>query len=58
MADRTFLDWPFFDDRHRAYAADLDAWADRTAAVSLHGDHDLRRHSGTPSDWGVPSTRR
>jgi len=41
MADRTFLDWPFFDDRHRAFAADLEAWADRTAAVNLHGDHDL-----------------
>ncbi len=41
MADRTFLDWPFFDDRHRAFAADLDAWADRTDAVKLHGDHDL-----------------
>lgn len=21
------LDWPFFDDRHRAFAADLEAWA-------------------------------
>lgn len=41
MADRTFLDWPFFDDRHRAFAADLEAWADRTDAVHLHGDHDL-----------------
>lgn len=41
MADRSFLDWPFFDDRHRAFAADLEAWADRTAAVGLHGDHDL-----------------
>lgn len=41
MGDRTFLDWPFFDDRHRAFAADLEAWADRTAAVNLHGDHDL-----------------
>jgi acyl-CoA dehydrogenase len=41
MADRTFLDWPFFDDRHRAFAADLDAWADGTPAVNLHGDHDL-----------------
>jgi acyl-CoA dehydrogenase len=41
MADRTFLDWPFFDDRHRAFAADLEAWADRTDAVKLHGDHDL-----------------
>lgn len=41
MADRTFLDWPFFDDRHRAFAADLEAWADRTDALTLHGDHDL-----------------
>ena len=41
MADRTFLDWPFFDDRHRAFAADLEAWVDRTDAVGLHGDHDL-----------------
>ncbi|MBF0665612.1 MAG: acyl-CoA dehydrogenase family protein, partial [Brevundimonas sp.] len=41
MADRTFLDWPFFDDRHRAFAADLEAWGDRTDAVGLHGDHDL-----------------
>ena len=41
MADTTFLDWPFFDDRHRAFAADLEAWVDRTDAVGLHGDHDL-----------------
>ena len=41
MGDRSFLDWPFFDDRHRAFAADLEAWADKTAAVGLHGDHDL-----------------
>jgi acyl-CoA dehydrogenase len=26
MADTTFLDWPFFDDAHRAFARDLDAW--------------------------------
>ena len=39
--DTTFLDWPFFDDRHRAFAADLEAWADQTGAVNLHGDHDL-----------------
>lgn len=41
MADRTFLDWPFFEDRHRTFAADLEAWADQTAAIGLHGDHDL-----------------
>lgn len=26
MTDRSFLDWPFFDDRHRALAADLERW--------------------------------
>ena len=27
MPDRSFLDWPFFEDRHRALALELDAWA-------------------------------
>src|SRR4051812_871399 len=27
MADRSFLIWPFFDERHGAYAERLDAWA-------------------------------
>ena len=27
MADAAHLDWPFFDDRHRTLARDLDAWA-------------------------------
>ena len=27
MADRSFLDWPFFDHSHHALAADLEAWA-------------------------------
>ena len=26
MADRTFLDWPFFDERHRVIAAELEDW--------------------------------
>lgn len=26
MADRSFLDWPFFDDAHRMLAADLESW--------------------------------
>jgi acyl-CoA dehydrogenase len=30
MPDRSFLDWPFFEDHHRALTADLDAWAART----------------------------
>jgi acyl-CoA dehydrogenase len=27
MADRSYLDWPFLDDGHRAFADALDAWA-------------------------------
>lgn len=27
MADRWFLDWPFFDDRHRSLAAAIEEWA-------------------------------
>lgn len=27
MADRSFLDWPFFEDHHRALAVSLDDWA-------------------------------
>jgi acyl-CoA dehydrogenase len=27
MADRSFLDWPFFEPRHRALADALEAWA-------------------------------
>jgi len=26
MADTSFIDWPFFDDPHRAYLAELSAW--------------------------------
>jgi acyl-CoA dehydrogenase len=31
MADRSFLSWPFFEDRHRALAAALEAWANESA---------------------------
>ena len=27
MADNSFLDWPFFEERHRNLARDLEAWA-------------------------------
>jgi acyl-CoA dehydrogenase len=27
MTDRSFLDWPFFEDRHRQFAQELDEWA-------------------------------
>ena len=29
MSDKTYLDWPFFDESHRALAARLDEWAAR-----------------------------
>jgi acyl-CoA dehydrogenase len=38
MVDRTFLDWPFLEDRHRALAAELESWAQ--ASVPEHGDDD------------------
>ncbi|MEM1162379.1 MAG: acyl-CoA dehydrogenase family protein [Pseudomonadota bacterium] len=38
MADRTFLDWPFFEPRHKDLAIALDIWA---AGLSIdHGDVD------------------
>jgi len=35
MADRTFLDWPWFEPRHRELALALDEWC----AGELHVDH-------------------
>ena len=35
MVDRTFLDWPFFEDRHRALAEALEVWC----AANLPVDH-------------------
>lgn len=40
MADKTYLDWPFFEDRHRALARDLDVWAARELFSIDHGDTD------------------
>ncbi|WBU58374.1 acyl-CoA dehydrogenase family protein [Paracoccus sediminicola] len=39
MADRTFLDWPFFEDRHRALAEALEGWCDTNLPVD-HSDLD------------------
>lgn len=30
MSDRTFLAWPFFEERHRALAVELEAWCEAT----------------------------
>lgn len=38
MSDRSFLDWPFFEDRHRALSADLEAFAGGLEVD--HGDTD------------------
>jgi acyl-CoA dehydrogenase len=59
MADKSFLDWPFFEDRHRDLAAALEAWCaqhlpvdhtDVDAAcqglVALLGQGGWLRHSG------------
>lgn len=42
MADTSFLDWPFLEDRHRELARSLDAWAAEHIAPFAydHGDVD------------------
>ncbi|WP_305988487.1 acyl-CoA dehydrogenase family protein [Roseibium sp. MMSF_3544] len=40
MADRTFLNWPFFDDRHRVLAGELENWSNTHLAHLDHGDTD------------------
>ena len=39
MADRSFLDWPFFEPRHRDWAAEVEAWAAQHAEA-LSDEHD------------------
>ena len=40
MPDRSFLDWPFFEPRHRALAESLDAWAAANLGAIDHADTD------------------
>ncbi|MEP3946583.1 acyl-CoA dehydrogenase family protein [Ascidiaceihabitans sp.] len=40
MADKSFLNWPFFEDRHRDLAQRLDAWAANNLAGIDHTDTD------------------
>ncbi|NNG05106.1 MAG: acyl-CoA dehydrogenase [Inquilinus sp.] len=53
MADRSFLDWPFFDDGHRALAAGLEEWA-RAVLPADHADIDAacRRLVAALADGG------
>ncbi len=39
MTDTSYLNWPFFEPRHRELALTLDAWAKRS--VSQHHGHDV-----------------
>jgi acyl-CoA dehydrogenase len=40
MADRSFLDWPFFEERHRELAAALDAWCEENLVNDCEDDVD------------------
>ncbi|SDT99946.1 acyl-CoA dehydrogenase family protein [Stappia sp. ES.058] len=40
MTDRSFLDWPFFDDSHRAFAEEVEAWA-AANVTGLVDHHDV-----------------
>lgn len=40
MSDTTWLDWPFFDDRHRELAQELDDWCKASLADIDHSDTD------------------
>ena len=37
MADRSFLDWPFFDNSHKELAAELESWCE-TELAAPHGE--------------------
>lgn len=40
MADKSFLTWPFFEDRHRALSEELERWASDALQGVDHGDTD------------------
>ena len=40
MSDKSYLDWPFFDDKHRRLQADLERWATDNITDDHHGDTD------------------
>ena len=55
MADKSFLNWPFFDQKHRDLAAQLEAWADANLdAIDHHNtDESCRRLVLMLGDAGV-----
>ena len=40
MADRSFLSWPFFEERHRELAAKLEDWCQATIHDAPASDED------------------
>ena len=40
MPDKSFLNWPFFEHRHRVLATELDSWARQTLSGIDHSDND------------------
>ena len=40
MVDKTFLAWPFFDDKHKIMAQQLDDWASQNLVTIDHSDTD------------------
>lgn len=40
MADKTYLDWPFFDAKHQELANEVDAWAKASLSDIDHSDVD------------------
>jgi acyl-CoA dehydrogenase len=42
MSDVSFLGWPFFEDRHRVFAAAIAAWADGRPADDERGEVDAQ----------------
>ena len=49
MADRTYLDWPFFDDAHRALALEVAAWRDRELTSSRGSSDPRNQHDQDPA---------
>ena len=40
MPDLTYLDWPFFEDRHRSFSSDLRVWTEAEIAPFQHEEPD------------------
>ena len=69
MSDKSYLDWPFLEDRHRKLKADLDSWCDAQifdhdgdvddlckALVTRLGDAGILRNC-VPAEWGGRSDK-